>query len=216
MSEKNLAEKEAKVANPQGAINRPALWTLAKIWMLIGGQSFGGGTSTLFLIRREFMIKRGWITDEDYARFSVLCQLAPGPNLIALTILIGQKLRGMAGVAVSLYSMLLPSTIITVLLAAGFNAIQNWPPLQAMLKGVQPATAGILLVITIQSGLPLLKKAQAEGRISLILTLIILASSAMLVGLLHLSVALVLVWVGAFSAVAFARAWTVSETKKVP
>jgi len=35
--------------------------------------------------------ERGWVEEEEFARFWALCQIAPGINLIALTILIGEK-----------------------------------------------------------------------------------------------------------------------------
>jgi hypothetical protein len=37
--------------------NRITLWSLLYLWSKIGIQSLGGGSSTLFLIRREFIEK---------------------------------------------------------------------------------------------------------------------------------------------------------------
>lgn len=202
-----MPEKDQIEAETTEETAHPDLWTILKVWLAIGGQSFGGGPSTVFLIRREFIAKRGWLTEEDYARFWVLCQLTPGINLISLTILIGKKLRGASGIAASLAGMLLPSAGITTLLAAGFRSAQNWPPIQAMLKGVQPTTAGIMLVVAVQFAVPLLQRAKSEGRSSMSLTLIMIAACAALVGLLKLPVVFVLVGAGTVGAVGFARIW---------
>lgn len=204
MPEKDLIENESAISPKAGPLG---LWAIFKVWAMIGGQSFGGGPSTVFLIRREFITKRGWLSEEDYARFWVLCQLTPGINLISLTILIGKKLHGASGIAVSLGGMLLPSGAITTLLAAGFSTAQSWPPIQAMLKGVQPATAGIMLVVAVQFAAPLLQRAKAEGRASMSLTVIIVIACAVLVGLLKLPVAFVLIGAGTVGAVGFARIW---------
>ncbi len=114
----------------------PGFWGLLRIWAFIGIQSFGGGPSTLFLIRREFIDRTGWLSNEEMNRFFALAQFTPGPNLIATAVLIGKKLGGPKGIAVSLAGLLLPSGIITTLLAALFNYIQTWPPVQLILKGV--------------------------------------------------------------------------------
>jgi chromate transporter len=210
MSEKDFLiksknETENLKAESRPLVAPPNLWTVFRIWAAIGSQSFGGGPSTVFLIRREFINKRGWLSEEEYARFWVLCQLTPGINLISLTVLVGKKLGGFSGILVSMAGMLLPSCAITTLLAAGFRSVQDWPPAQAILKGVQPATAGLMMVVAVQFAVPLLKKSQAEGRISLGLTTAVVLACAALVGLLKLPVAFVLVGAGVVGAVAFGR-----------
>src|SRR2546430_11357795 len=103
----------------------PGIWKLFRIWAAIGLQSFGGGASTIFLIQRAFIDKGRWMTMEEFARYWNLCIFTPGINLVALTVLIGRKLGGTWGIVVSLAGMLLPSGLITCLLAAGFEPIQN-------------------------------------------------------------------------------------------
>jgi len=206
--EMNLPEK---IAAPTSV--RPGFWTIFKIWFLIGGQSFGGGPSTILLIRREFISKYGWVGEEEYARFWVLCQLTPGINLISLTILIGRKLAGIKGIVASMIGMLLPSVTITTLLAASFAAVQSWSPMQAMLRGVTPATAGISLLVAIQFARPLLKKASSEGRISLSLSLFIIVGCTALVGILKLPVIFVLVCAATMGAITFARIWAANKVK---
>ncbi|MBX5452091.1 MAG: chromate transporter, partial [Thermogemmatispora sp.] len=78
----------------------PSLWELLRIWILIGLQSFGGGSSTLLLIQREFTEKHRWLTIEEFARDWNLCIMTPGINLVAITVLIGRKLAGPWGVLV--------------------------------------------------------------------------------------------------------------------
>ena len=46
----------------------PTLGTLLRVWTGIGLQSFGGGASTLLLIRRAFVEKRSWIGADEMNR----------------------------------------------------------------------------------------------------------------------------------------------------
>src|SRR5579871_3038262 len=93
-------------------------WRLLRIWTVIGVQSFGGGSATLYLIRRVAVEQHHWITDEDFTRYWGICQIAPGINILGLVILIGFRVAGTAGAIVSLLGLLLPSAAITVALTA--------------------------------------------------------------------------------------------------
>src|SRR5207302_3153533 len=124
----------------------PGKWQLFRIWASIGLQSFGGGASTTLLIQRAFIDKHRWLSIEEFMYLWNLCILTPGINLVALTVLIGKKLGGTWGIAISLVGMLLPSATITCLLTAIFIQIENVAAVQASFRGVIPSTGGILLV----------------------------------------------------------------------
>src|SRR5215831_10885251 len=142
---------------------RPGKWELFRIWISIGLQSFGGGASTTFLIQRAFIEKHRWLSMEEFLHLWNLCILTPGINLVALTILIGRKLCGTWGIVVSLAGMLLPSAIITCLIAAIFKRIENIEAVQAVLRGVIPATGGIMLLVGLNYAQPLIRRGYKEG-----------------------------------------------------
>ncbi|GCE04498.1 chromate transporter [Dictyobacter aurantiacus] len=154
---------------------RPGLGRLFLTWTSIGLQSFGGGATTNILIQREFVQKRPWMTMDEYTHYWNLCLFAPGINLVALTILIGKKLGGNAGIFVSLLGLLLPSASITCLLAAGFKQVEHLHLVQAILQGVVPATAGIMLLVGINFAQPQLMRAYKEGLLNLIISVALIA-----------------------------------------
>ncbi len=142
---------------------KPGAWRLFRIWTGIGLQSFGGGTSTTLLIQRTFIDKYHWMTIEDYVHFWNLSLFAPGINLVALTILIGKRLGGTWGVFSSLVGLLLPSATITCLLTASFVQIEHVPAVQAILKGIVPATVGVTALVSLRFAQPEFKLARQEG-----------------------------------------------------
>ncbi|GCF09282.1 chromate transporter [Dictyobacter arantiisoli] len=154
--------------------NKPTSKKLLLIWTSIGLQSFGGGATTVLLIQREFIEKRSWLSNEDFAHLWNLCLLAPGINLIAITILIGKKLGGTAGIFYSLFGLLFPSALITCFIAAGFQQIEHLHAVQAILKGVVPATAGIMLLVSVNFAYPQLRLAYKEGPLNLLLCLLLI------------------------------------------
>ncbi|HEY7418362.1 MAG TPA: chromate transporter [Ktedonobacteraceae bacterium] len=171
---------------------RPTTWQLFRIWASIGLQSFGGGGSTSLLIQREFIHKRGWLSMEEYLLYWNQCIFAPGTNLIALVILIGNRLGGIVGIVVSLLGMLVPSAAITCLFTIGFGFIERAPAIQAILKGIIPATAGFLLVLGLQFARPSFKQAYQDGWLYVIAGILLAAGSALAIILWQISVMIVI------------------------
>lgn len=170
----------------------PGAWKLFLIWGNIGLQSFGGGASTVFLIQRTFIDRYGWMTMEDFNQFWNLCLFAPGINLIALTVLIGRKLSGISGSITSLLGLLLPSATITCLMAAGFTQIQHLPIVHAILRGIIPATAGIMGLVAFNFARPVISHAYAKGKVPTLLSLALILLSLLALIYFQLSVAVVL------------------------
>jgi len=171
----------------------PGAWPLFRIWILIGLQSFGGGSSTLLIIQRNFIDKYRWMTMDEFMHFWNLCLLTPGINLIALTILIGKKLGGTRGIIVSLAGLLVPSALITCLLTALFTQIEHIPAVQSVVRGVVPATAAITALVGINNLLPLMRTSSKEGIIYVLMSCALILASAIAIVFAKLSVAIVVV-----------------------
>lgn len=200
---------KAKAIKPRNGAPDPlpvgSVWQIFQIWLLIGLQSFGGGATTALLIRREMVNKRSWFDQQTYNEMWALCNLAPGINLFAFAIIIGNRLAGLPGALACLLGMTLPSAIVTTLITAGFTSIQNWPPLQAMLRGIIPAIIGISFVFVVQFALPILKQSWSEGKGSLALNLVWASLCALLLGIFKLSAVLVLIGSAIAGALIFPR-----------
>jgi len=129
---------------------------------------------------------------EEFIRLWNLCILTPGINLVALTVLIGKKLGGTWGIVASLAGMLLPSATITCLLAAIFKQIEHAAAVQAVLRGVIPATGGIMLLVGLNFALPLIRRDYKAGVLYLLASSVLIIACALAVILLKLSVIIVL------------------------
>lgn len=175
------------------SIPRPGNWQLLRLWTTIGLQSFGGGASTTFLIQRTFIEKHKYLTAEEFTHFWSLCIPTPGINLIAVTILIGKRLGGAWGVLASLVGLLLPSAVITCALAAIFQQIEHLPAVQAVIRGVIPATGALMLLVAFNFAGPILRKSSKEGKLSLLANSAVIALCTLAVILLKLSAIVVVV-----------------------
>lgn len=174
---------------------RPGLAEILSTWLILGIQSFGGGSSTFYLIHQA-CIERGWLDEEEFVRAWALAQIAPGINLLKLTIMIGYRLRGWPGMVLASAGLLLPSAALTVLMTAGFATIRAMPLVQAVMKGILPAAIGLSLANAVQMAQPLFSRAQHEGRARLGAHFLILFGAALLMTLTSISPIVILLLAG--------------------
>jgi chromate transporter len=179
-----------------------------RLWLSVGLHSFGGGPTTLALIRNGVVERHGWLSEAEYTREWALCQLAPGINLLALAILIGRRVDGLRGSALSLLGLLVPSVAVTIAVTAAYAQVQRLPGVQAALRGVIPATVGLGLLTAYRTARPVVHESYLEGKATLLAALLVLAGATGAVALWHRPVVLVLLAGGMFGA-AFRWAKTV-------
>ena len=122
---------------------------LARIFIAVGTQSVGGGTSTLLLLRRFLVDRERRLSDREFTEAWALCQLSPGIHLVALAGLIGRRIAGWRGVLVAVSGMMVPAAIITAAMTAVYSVIKDDPLAHAALAGMAPATAGMTLGLAI-------------------------------------------------------------------
>jgi chromate transporter len=177
----NMTDPVVNLQLPAAPSTQPpkGLWDLFLIWFWLGAQSFGGGASTLILIHQA-CLRYEWMDESQFVRAWALSQISPGINLAKLTIIIGYQLRKWPGLLVCLAGLLLPSAGVTVLMTAGYAALRNQPWMQAVMRGILPATIGLSFTMSIQMGQSLLSNAYFEGRARLGVHAVLLVAGVVL------------------------------------
>ena len=133
------------------------------MFLRIGATAFGGLGTTLALIEREFVTKRGMLTAADVTEALTYTKLLPGstgPQAIAY---LGYKLGGWSGSALAMGAFLLPSALLMVLLAAAYVAATALPAIGPSVNGLTAAVVGILLATTYRLGKPNIKEPLTWG-----------------------------------------------------
>lgn len=178
----------------------PSSRALARAWFDIGTQSVGGGTSTLFMIRRVVVERMGWITLREFTESWALSQLSPGIHLVALAGLLGRQIAGLRGIAVAVTAMMLPAALITAIVTAFFGEIAQHPLTVAALAGIGPVAGGMTIGLALTMARPVLQR----GRYAILDVAVIgTAFGALLSGMAQTIV--VIVVAGAFGAALLGR-----------
>lgn len=84
------------------------LGALARVFSVLSLVSIGGVNSLLPEIRRQVVTVHGWMGDDVFARLFAISHVAPGPNIIMVS-LIGWHVAGLAGLTVATLAILIPS-----------------------------------------------------------------------------------------------------------
>ncbi|WJY67919.1 chromate efflux transporter [Corynebacterium auris] len=88
-------------------------------FLRLGLTSFGGPVAHLGYFREEFVQRRKWLGEREYADLVALCQFLPGPASSQVGMALGLRRAGFAGMAAAWVAFTLPSVLLMVLFALG-------------------------------------------------------------------------------------------------
>jgi chromate transporter len=98
--------------------SRDSFWAVLGVFLRLGATSFGGPVAHLGLFRREFVKRRRWLDDQDYAGLVTLCQTLPGPSSSQVALLVGRSRGGLAQAFAAWLGFTLPGALLMVACAA--------------------------------------------------------------------------------------------------
>ncbi len=115
------------------------------VCLQIGLFSFGGGLSGW--IYQEVVIRRRWMSEDEFLSGLALCQVMPGINVTNLIVYIGQRVRGVPGALVGLVGLVIGPFFAVIGLVAIYERVAGVPWLQAAFDGMAAAAVGLLLLV---------------------------------------------------------------------
>ena len=121
---------------------RPGSLT-ALFWAFTGLalQGFGG---VVAIAQRELVDKKCWLTQAQFVEDWAVAQVLPGPNVVNLSLMIGDRYFGVRGGMVALAGMLAFPLVIVLILAALFSGVSDSVALQGALRGMGAVAAGMI------------------------------------------------------------------------
>jgi len=129
-------------AHQDGASPRPSsladlFWSFTRLAL----QGFGG---VLAIVQRELVEEKQWLTPEEFMEDWAVAQILPGPNVVNLSMMIGDRYFGWRGALTAVAGMLAFPLLIVLALAALFAGIADSPGIQGALRGMGAVAAGLI------------------------------------------------------------------------
>ena len=103
----------------------------------------GGPSAILPDIHRYVVDVQQLLTSAQFAEIYTLAQVAPGPNVMYVT-LMGWHLAGWMGVAATTIPLLIPATTLTILVGRWNERHPDAPLGRAVRRGLTPITIGLM------------------------------------------------------------------------
>lgn len=123
------------------------LLALALVFAPLSLVSVGGGQSVVAEMHRQVVQVHGWTTDAAFMTDWALARMAPGPGSL-LVALVGWQAAGLAGAAVSLLAMFVPSSALVCGMAHLWSRPRGATIKRAVERGLMPVAAGMILATT--------------------------------------------------------------------
>lgn len=126
---------------------RVELGSLFSSFFRIGALLFGGGYAMLPLLEREVVQRRAWCDQHEMADYYAMAQLVPGVIGINTAMLVGHRLRGLAGSLAATAGIATAPFCVILAYAALFDRWGDARLLAYAMAGLRPAVAGLMLGI---------------------------------------------------------------------
>jgi chromate transporter len=121
--------------------------TLFLSFLKIASITVGGGYAIIAAAREEFVVRRQWLSEEDFSEMMTVIITVPGLLAINSAIYLGWKLHRGRGAFSAAFGALLPSVTVIMLIAAGLSSISDFlqsPPVQGAFKGIICGIIGMI------------------------------------------------------------------------
>jgi chromate transporter len=142
-----------------GGLSLPSLTGLLSIpfslsrlfltFVKIGSVLYGSGYVLLAFLRSDFVVRFGWLTDQQLVDAIAIGQVTPGPVFTTATF-IGYVLGGTPGALLATLGIFLPAFLFVAISSPLIPRIRNSVWGGALLDGVNAASLGLMAAVTIQ------------------------------------------------------------------
>lgn len=121
-------------------------------FLKVGLSGFGG---VLPFARHMLVEERAWLSERDFTELLSLSQFLPGPNVVNLSIIVGNRFRGPLGSLAALLGLMLMPFLIVIALAALYARFAELQAVRGATAGVSSAATGLIIATGLKMARPL-------------------------------------------------------------
>jgi chromate transporter len=119
---------------------------LARLFLKLGTTAFGGPAAHVAMMHEEVVVRRQWLSREDFLDLVGAANLIPGPNSTELAIHIGHRRAGWPGLLIAGACFILPAAIIVTACAWVYVEYGSLPQAAGILYGIKPVIIAIVMI----------------------------------------------------------------------
>jgi len=132
-----------EAAPPIDALAAPA--STKELFIAFSSLSLQGFGGVLPVAQRVLVERRRWLTKEQFVEMLSVSQVLPGPNVVNLALMFGDRCFGLRGAFAALAGMLLVPLLIVLALTALYGQFAQNPVVTGALRGMGAVAAGLVI-----------------------------------------------------------------------
>ncbi len=121
--------------------------TLLKLMLVfakVAVLTFGGGYAMVPIFENELVRNHAFLTADEFANLVGLAQVTPGPIGFNSATYVGMAQGGLAGALAASLGVVIPSIVISLLVAVFLRRAADAQWMKLLMKGVRPCVVGII------------------------------------------------------------------------
>ena len=122
---------------------------LFKQIFVLSACTFGGGFVIIGMIRKVFVDKLHWITEDEILDLTVIAQSTPGPLGVNMAVITGYRIWGVPGALVCVLAASLPPMIIISVISVFYNQFKDNRIIALLLQVMRAGVAAVLVDVVI-------------------------------------------------------------------
>lgn len=128
-------------------------WRLFSSTFLLSTFTVGGGYVIVPLMKKRFVDDLGWLEEQEMLDLTAIAQSAPGPIAVNASILVGFRVAGFPGAALTILGTVLPPFLLLSVISLFYAAFRSNRVVAALLRGMQAGVAAVICsVVTDMAG----------------------------------------------------------------
>jgi chromate transporter len=124
-----------------------SLATLFLTFLKIGSVLYGSGYVLLAFLRNDFVVRLGWLTDQQLLDAVAVGQVTPGPVFTTATF-VGYVVAGLPGAVLATIAIFLPSFVFVALINPIVPRLRSSALFSSLLDGVNASALGLMAAVT--------------------------------------------------------------------
>lgn len=120
--------------------------------------TFGGGFVIIPLMRKKFVEKLHWISEDEMMDLTAIAQSSPGAIAVNASILVGYHVAGILGAALTVLGAILPPLIIISIVSLFYQTFRNNRIVSMFMAGMLCGVAAVICDVVIRMIQDILKQ----------------------------------------------------------
>lgn len=131
---------------------------ILKYFLILGFTGFGGPLAIIEIMRKDLVLKKNWITMQEFENYIGYSQIAPGPLAFQVALYTGYYRKGISGAVLAGFGLVFPSFLLLLGFSIFYLEYKDITFVKYALYGLAPVITAIIFQSGFKLSISLFKK----------------------------------------------------------